>query len=422
MSTSGVAAASASGTFEVSERVRRLKPSATLAVSQKAAELRAQGVAVLSFAAGEPDFDTPAAIKAAVSVDLEAGKTKYAPVPGPPEVRELIAAKLRDENGIDTTAEHVVVTAGGKQALYELFLAIFDEGAGEPGELVVPEPAWVSYRPQAELAGGRVVSVGTDASSDFKATAEQIEAAITPRTRAVVLNSPSNPCGTMYSEAELRAIGTMLARHPQVLVISDEIYEKLIFGSVPHFSIGSMPEIGERVVTVNGLSKAYAMTGWRVGYLAGSGGIGLEIAKAVKKLQSQSTTSVPGFFASAIRVAMTESAGEVERMRVAFAARARLMHDRLSAMPGVVCAEPTGAMYCFPDVSTHFGKKSPAGHEVTSGLSFASALLEEQHVACVPGDPFGAGGEKCCRFSFACSEAQITDGMDKLETFLASLT
>ncbi|MEM9082387.1 MAG: pyridoxal phosphate-dependent aminotransferase [Planctomycetota bacterium] len=402
----------------VSGRVSRLKPSATLAVAAKAAAMRADGIDVLSFAAGEPDFDTPEAIKAAAVQSLGDGRTKYAPVPGDVSTRERLAQKLRDENGLaSVTADHIVITAGGKQALQELMAAILDPG----DEVLLPEPAWVSYRPQAELAEATVVGIPTTAANDFKASANEIEAAITERSKVLILNSPSNPCGTMYSEAELRAIAAVVERHPQLLVISDEIYEKLVFGELAMFSIGSVDSIADRVITVNGLSKAYSMTGWRIGYLAGQGETGLQIAAGVKKLQSQSTTAIPSFFFAAIETAIDECDQDVEQMRLAFAKRGELMHGRLSSMAGVVCPKPTGAFYCFPDVSSYFGKRSKAGTEITDGQSFAEALLGDQHVACVPGNAFGKGGEKCVRWSFACSEAQILAGMDKLEAFLASL-
>lgn len=413
----------------VSRRVDALKPSATLAVSAKANELRAAGTQVLSFATGEPDFDTPEAIKNAAWEALKAGKTKYGPVPGDPECRAVIAEKLARENGIpNVTPDHVVVSSGGKHSLYNLFQALIDPPApGEsPSELILPVPAWVSYAPQARLAGAEIREVVTDASSDFKMTPDQLRAAINPSSRVLMLNSPSNPCGTMYTPDELRALGEVvrdsIADAPNLVVISDEIYEKIIFGGFDHFSIGSMPEIAERVITVNGLSKAYSMTGWRIGYFAGSGDFGLAVAKGVRKLQSQSTTSIPTFLMPAIRSALNECAKDIERMRSAFAQRGELISALVRDIPGVVAPTPTGAFYLFADVSAHFNKTSTNGTTLHAAMDFAGALLEEQHVAVVPGEDFGTGGEKCVRISFACSEEQIREGMARLSSFVSGLS
>lgn len=402
----------------LSARVSALKPSTTLAVNAKAKALRAQGVAVLSFAAGEPDFDTPVRIKQALIDALNRGETKYCPVPGDAATRKVIAEKLTGENGLpNVTAEHVVISAGGKQSLYQVFQALIEPGA----EVILPTPAWVSYAPQIELAGGKVVEVVTTAASGFKMTPGQLRSAITPRSRALVINSPSNPCGTMYSPDELRAIAQVVAAHPNIIVISDELYEKIIFGGIPHFSIGSVPEIAERAVTVNGLSKAYAMTGWRIGYCAGSGEFGLQLSKALQSLQSQSTTSIATFELPAIRVAITECADDVEKMREAFARRAELTYSLISKVPGFVCPKPTGAFYVFPDVSAHFGKRSASGKAIDSASDFAAALLDEQRVAIVPGEDFGGGGERCFRLTFACGDEQIKDGVARIGAFVASL-
>lgn len=414
--------------MRISQRVQSLKPSATLAVNAKAAALRAKGVRVVSFAAGEPDFDTPDAIKKAACEALMAGATKYAPVPGDPETRRLLAEKLTRENGIPgVTGDHVVLSSGGKHSLYQLFQALIDPSpTGQEAEVILPVPAWVSYRPQIELAGGRVVELETQATSDFKIDPAALARAITPRTRALVINSPSNPCGTMHTPDELREIGRVVHKAassvaPDLVVISDELYEKIIFGGVEHFSIGSIPELAERTVTVNGLSKAYAMTGWRIGYLAGSGEFGLEVAKGVRKLQSQSTTSIATFFLPAVRTALLECDGEVETMRRAFAERASLAHDLVSAIPGFVCPKPTGAFYLFPDISAIFGRTSESGTVINSALDFAAALLEERHIAVVPGEDFGSGGERCFRMTFACSEDAIREGVAGIAAFVGSL-
>lgn len=412
-----------------SERIGSLRPSATLAVNQKAAQLRSEGVDVLSFAAGEPDFDTPEVIKRAAIRSLEAGETKYCPVPGDLATRRVVAEKLTRENGIPgVTPDHVVLSSGGKHSLYQLFQALIDPPAagGMAWEVLLPVPAWVSYRPQVELAGGVVVELETDARSDFKISPDQLRRAIGARSRVLVLNSPSNPCGTMYTPGELKALGEVVAESveqaPDLVVISDELYEKVIFGGFEHFSIGSMPEIAERTITVNGLSKAYAMTGWRIGYFAGSGEFGLKIAKGVARLQSQSTTSIPTFFLPAVRSALTECDGIVEEQRLVFARRAELIYSLLTKIPGLVCPKPTGAFYVFPDVSAHFGKRTPQGKEIGSAMDFASALLEAEHVAVVPGEDFGTGGERCIRISFACGDDQIKAGMERLARFVGSLS
>ena len=412
-----------------SERIGSLKPSATLAVNQKAAQLRSEGVDVLSFAAGEPDFDTPEVIKQAAIRSLEAGETKYCPVPGDLATRRVLAEKLTRENGIPgVTPDHVVLSSGGKHSLYQLFQALIDPpAAGEMAwEVLLPVPAWVSYRPQIELAGGVVVELETDARSDFKISPDQLRRAIGARSRVLVLNSPSNPCGTMYTPDELRALGEVVAESveqaPDLVVISDELYEKVIFGGFEHFSIGSMPEIAERTITVNGLSKAYAMTGWRIGYFAGSGEFGLKIAKGVSRLQSQSTTSIPTFFLPAVRTAILECEAIVEEQRLVFARRAELVYGLLTKIPGLVCPKPTGAFYVFPDVSAHFGKRAPNGQKIGSAMDFASALLETEHVAVVPGEDFGTGGERCVRISFACGDEQIKAGMERLARFVGSLS
>lgn len=416
--------------MHVSRRVASLAPSSTVAVANRAKQLRREGVDVLSFAAGEPDFDTPDRVKQAAIDALKAGQTKYMPTAGDPETKAVIADKLQRENGIPhITPDHVLISAGGKQALYALFMCLFDQPTqGEPPhELLLPTPAWVSYAPQAQLAGGRIVEIPTTPESGFRMSAEQLRAAITPRSRALVLNSPSNPTGSMYSESELRAIASVVvdavkSTAPDLVVITDEIYEKIVFGDTAHFSIGSVPEIAERTITINGLSKAYAMTGWRAGYAAGSGDFGAMLIKAMTTLQGQMTTNITAFVYPAIRVALTQCAEEVEQMRLAFAGRARLAHERICAIPGVTCPTPQGAFYLFPDVSGLLNRRSPSGREMRTPLELAEALIEEARIALVPGEDFGGCGDRCVRISFACSEAQINAGMDRLARFVAEMS
>jgi aspartate aminotransferase len=416
----------------VSRRVASLKPSVTVAFMNRAKTMKGQGLDVLSFAAGEPDFDTPGQIKKSAEKALEGGMTKYMPTLGDPETRKAIAEKLVRENGIPTTGDHIAISAGGKHSLYVACQCLLDFPApGEaPEEVLLPVPAWVSYAPIVELCGGKVVELPTTAATDFKISPEQLRAAITPRTRMFILNSPSNPCGTMYSPDEIRALAKVIAEStkvaPGLVVLSDELYEKIVYGGLGHFSIGSVPEIAERTLTINGLSKAYAMTGWRIGYAAGSGAFGKKLIDAMGVLQGQMTTNITSFTYPAIRTALAEAGADVERMRTAFASRAAVIHKRLSVMPGVNCPKPTGAFYAFPDVSAHFGKTSAGspnapGRRINSAMDFCEALLAEKLVAFVPGEDFGGCGNKCVRISFACSEEQINKGMDRLTEFLAGL-
>ena len=405
-------------TIQVSQRIRNLKPSATLAVNAVVQRLRAQGRDVIGFGAGEPDFETPDNIKQAAIDALGRGETHYAPVPGPPAARQAIADKLRGENGIACGPDDIVITVGGKHGLFMIFQCLLDTDEGQ--EVIVPTPAWVSYRPQIELAGGTVVEVPGAIDNDFKITPGQLAEAITDRTVAVVLNSPSNPCGTMYSPEELRELAEVLRRNEQVTIISDEIYEKLIYGGIDHLSPASIDAIADRVVTVNGLSKAYAMTGWRIGYICAPGG-DPPFAKSIAKLQGQVTSNITSFCYPAIVEALTNSGPAVEQMRIAFAERATLIHGLLTAMPGVSCPRPTGAFYAFPDIGAHFGKRSPAGHDIVDSVSFATALLEEAGVAVVPGADFGACADRHVRFSFACSTELIEEGCRRTDAWLRSL-
>ena len=414
--------------MRLSRRVTSLRPSSTVAVAAKASELKAAGRDVLSFAAGEPDFDTPEPIKAAAKRALDAGETGYAPPPGDLATREAVAAKLRSENGLaGVEAGHVVVSAGGKQCLYLIFQALLDpprSGEAAP-EVILPTPAWVSYRPQAELAGAKIVEVSAGPEQHFKITPEQLREAITPNSRIFIFNSPSNPCGVMYTPEEVWALagGIEASRDtaPELTVVTDEIYEKLIYGGREHLSMGSVPGVADRTVTVNGFSKAYAMTGWRLGYLAAPGKDGASLAKACAKLQGQINTCVASFTLPAARAALAECAGDVERMRQAFEARGKRIHEALRGMDGLRCPEPTGAFYVFPDVSACLGKTTAGGARIESVVDFASALLEEHLVACVPGADFGGCGGDCVRFSFACSEEQIDEGMARLGEFLGGL-
>ncbi len=418
-----------SNRLRIARRVAMLTPSVTVAFTNRAKKMREQGLDVLAFAAGEPDFDTPDVIKQSAIDSLKAGNTKYMPTLGDMASRKAIARKLTEENGIpDCTADHVGVSSGGKHALYVVCHCLLDHPApGEPAqEVLLPVPTWVSYAPIAELAGGRVVEIPTTVESGFRITPEQLKKAITPRSRLLILNSPSNPCGTMYTPDDLRALGKVVAEAsrtiaPDLVVLSDEIYEKIVYGGIEHFSIGSMPEIAERVVTINGLSKAYSMTGWRIGYTGTSGAFGLEFMKAMSTLQGQMSTNITSFVYASIPTALSKCAADVERMRIAFAERAELTNARLGRIPGVRNVKATGAFYAFPDVSAHFGKTSKGGKKIGSALDFCEALLAENLLAFVPGEDFGGCGKNHVRISFACSNEQINKGMDRLAEFVGGL-
>ena len=403
----------------VSTRIASMAESATLAVGAKAAAARAKGHDVIAFAMGEPDFDTPANIKAAAIRALEAGMTKYAPTPGEKSAREAIARKLSDENGVATTFDQVTVTAGAKHAIYMALQGIVEPGRGD--EVLLPTPAWVSYKPLIELAGAKCVEVAGSVANGFRVTPEDLSAAITPRTVGIVWSSPSNPCGTAYPADEIRALCAVLARHDSIAVISDEIYEKLIYPEVSaglsHFSPGSHPELAHRTITINGMSKSYAMTGWRIGYMAAP----KAMAKELIKLQGQMTNSIPSFFYPAIVEALTNSAAGVEAMRAKFAARAALIKRELDSVPGFVTVAPNAAFYAFPDISAHFGKTSPAGTRIASAQAFADALLDEAHVAVVPGEDFGACARGHIRFSFACADENIVKGVARVREWVAKL-
>jgi aspartate aminotransferase len=402
-------------TINISQRALNLPTSTTLAVTARVRQLKAEGQDIVGLGVGEPDFDTPAFIKQAAIDALLAGKTKYAPVPGDPDARQAIAEKLTGENGISCAADDIVISAGAKHSLYLALQCLLDVGAGQ--DVIIPTPAWVSYRPMVELAGGTVVEVPGKVRNDFKITPEQLREAITGRTSVLILNSPSNPCGTMYTPAELNALGDVIAAHEQIVIITDEIYEKLIFGDCAHFSIGSRDDLAGRTVTVNGLSKAYAMTGWRIGYACGPNGI----AKQMSKMQSQMTSNITTFCYPAVVAALTKGADDVERMRQTFARRAVLIKGLIDEWNDVICPTPTGAFYVFPDIGAYFGRMTTEGRTIDSAMSFAEAMLEEARVAVVPGEDFGACATTHVRLSFATSEAQIREGCGRIAAWLATV-
>ncbi|MDP6158010.1 MAG: pyridoxal phosphate-dependent aminotransferase [Phycisphaerales bacterium] len=401
----------------ISHRAAAIAPSSTLAITARVRAMKAEGRDVIGFGAGEPDFTTPDPISEAAIAALRSGMTKYVPVPGTPEARAAVAAKLQRENGIDCKPEHVVISNGGKFSLYLALQAMINPG----DELLMPTPAWVSYKPMTELAGGTFVEIPTTAESLFLATPEQFEAAITSRTRVVILNSPSNPCGTMYDPDTIRGICDVLARHEHVTLISDEIYDRLVYGGRTHLSPGSLDSMKDRTITINGMSKTFAATGWRVGYAASPGNDGA-VVKAMAKLQSQMTSSVTSFTLPALVTALESCQAEVADMRAAFERRSALMYELLSTWPGVTCPPPMGAFYVFPDISCTFGRTSPGGSEIENAGTFAEALLEETGAAVVPGDDFLGCGPNHIRLSFALSDQAIEDGCARIGDWIASLS
>lgn len=386
----------------LSDRARALQPSLTLAIAAKAKQLRADGADVCSLSAGEPDFDTPEFIRAAAIKALDGGQTRYGPAAGEPALREAIAAKLSQENHVATTAAQVLVTNGGKQALYNLFQVLLGPG----DEVLLPAPYWLSYPEIARMAGASVKELASDADQGFRLKPEQLEAAITPASRLLVLNSPSNPTGMVLSRAELEAIAHVLRRHPQVLVVCDEIYEFLLAPGHTHHSFAAVaPDLAHRIFTVNGFAKGWAMTGWRIGWLAGA----QEVIGAASALQSQTTSNVCTFAQFGALAAIRGSRECVHAMAAEFNGRRSLLTEGLMAMEGLKLMAPEGAFYAFPDVS-HFGLDS---------MTLCNRLLDQVGLAVVPGVAFG--DDRCIRLSCAASPATIEDGLERLQRFLVSL-
>ena len=407
--------------MKVAARVERMKESSTLAVAARAAALKKEGADIVAFGTGEPDFDTPQNIKEAAERALRAGQTKYVATPGTAEARAAVAAKLRDENGIACKPEHVSITAGGKHALYLVLQTLVEAG----DDVVLPTPAWVSYRPLIELAGGRCIEVPGAMEHGFKVTPAQLAAAMTPRTVAVILNSPSNPCGTAYSPDEIRALCEVVERHPKATLISDEIYEKLVYPEVEPglrlFSPGSLPAMAGRTITLNGMSKAFAMTGWRIGYVCAPGMDGRFMQELIK-LQGQMTNNIPAFFMPAIVEALSErSRPQVEEMRKAFARRAALVNELVAGIPRFRGVRSNGAFYSFPSMAACKGLSSPGGRRIDNAQGYAEALLAEAHVAVVPGGDFGDCAADHVRITFATDDATLRKGMERIAQFTAAL-
>ncbi len=387
--------------MKLASRLSQVSPSLTLAIDTKAKKMKAEGINVCSFSAGEPDFPTPTHIIVAAEKALETGKTRYGPAAGEPGLRSAIAQKLKTDNQLDYNPEQVIVTNGGKHSLFNLMLALLDPG----DEVIIPAPYWLSYPEMVKLAAGVPVIIPTDASSNYKISAEQLLAACTPKTRLFVLNSPSNPTGVVYNATELAELAKVIIEK-DILVVSDEIYEKIVYDGCQHISIGSFgQEIFQRTIISSGFAKAYSMTGWRVGYLAGP----KEIIDAASTIQGHSTSNVCTFAQYGAIAALTASQYCVEEMRQAFAKRRQVMLEYLQAIPGLTCAKPDGAFYLFVNISK----------TGLTSLEFCSNLLESYQVAAIPGIAFGADDH--IRLSYATDLGTIEKGMGHLQDFVAKI-
>lgn len=394
---------------QLSERLRRLSPSATLAMSQRSNDMKAQGIDVINMSVGEPDFNTPDAIKEAGKRAIDENYSKYSPVPGYPALRKAIVEKLKKENNLDYSPAEIIVGTGGKQGVCNAILALVDPG----DEVIIPAPYWVSYPQMVKLAGGTPVHISAGIDTDFKVSAEQVEAAITPKTRMLILCSPSNPTGSIYSADELRAIAEVVKRHDDIFVLSDEIYEHINYVG-HHASIAAVQGMKERTVICNGVSKAYAMTGWRLGWVAAPEWI----VKGMNKLQGQYTSGTSDVSQMAALEAYTGSQEPVEEMRLAFERRRDLIVSLAREIPGFEVNEPKGAFYLFPKCSSYFGK-TDGEHLIKDATDFCMYLLEVGHVATVAGDAFGAPGY--FRLSYATSDDNIREAFRRIKDCLSRL-
>lgn len=399
-------------TIRLSNALSSIQPSATIAITQKARDMRASGRDVVSLSIGEPDFDTPDHVKSASAAKVAEGETKYPPVAGLPALRQEIANKFRGENNLDYNPDQIIVCAGGKQVISNALLATLDP----EDEVIIPAPYWVSYTQLVTLAGAKPVIVQTSEADGFLMAPAALEAAITDRTRWVIINSPSNPTGAVYSEQDLRALADVLERHPKVWVLSDDIYEHLVYGNKGFKTIAAVsPALKDRVLTMNGVSKAYAMTGWRIGYAGGP----VQLIKAMSLLQSQLTGGASRASQWAALAALAGPQDVLAERREVFLARRNLVLGRLREIPGITCATPEGAFYVFPSCSAFIGKITPAGTQINSDEDFCMALLEEQGVATVHGAAFGRS--PFFRISYAASEAELNAALVRLTTFCGAL-
>lgn len=397
----------------LSETLARVKPSPTIAVTNLANELKAQGKDVIGLGAGEPDFDTPENIKAAAKAAIDAGKTKYTAVDGIPELKQAICAKLKRDNGLDYTPAQVTIGTGGKQILYNALMATMNPG----DEVIIPAPYWVSYPDMVLLAGGEPVAVEAGIETNFKLSPEALEAAITPKTKWFIFNSPSNPTGAAYSAAELKALTDVLMRHPQVWVMTDDMYEHLVYDGFEFATPAQIePGLYDRTLTCNGVSKAYAMTGWRIGYAAGPE----ELIKAMRKIQSQSTSNPCSVSQWAAVEALNGTQEFLEPNNAMFKRRRDLVVDMLNQAEGITCPKPEGAFYVYPSVAGCIGKTSAEGTKIETDEDFARALLEEKGVAVVFGGAFGLSPN--FRVSYATSDENLKEACTRIQAFCAELS
>ncbi|MEQ8365396.1 MAG: pyridoxal phosphate-dependent aminotransferase [Roseicyclus sp.] len=397
----------------LSDTLARVKPSPTIAVSNLAAELKAQGKDVIGLGAGEPDFDTPDNIKAAAKAAIDAGKTKYTAVDGIIELKQAICAKLKRDNDLDYTPAQVTVGTGGKQILYNALMATLNPG----DEVVIPAPYWVSYPDMVLLAGGEPVIAEAQAQTAYKLTPEQLEAAITPKTKWFIFNSPSNPTGAAYTAAELKGLTDVLMRHPHVWVMTDDMYEHLVYDDFEFATPAQVePGLYDRTLTCNGVSKAYAMTGWRIGYAAGPE----ELIKAMRKVQSQSTSNPCSVSQWAAVEALNGTQDYIASNNVMFKRRRDMVVEMLNAADGIECPVPEGAFYVYPSINGCMGKTTPAGVVIDTDETFAKALLEEKGVAVVFGGAFGLS--PCFRVSYATSDENLREACTRIQDFCASLS
>ena len=394
---------------QLSNRLNRLAPSATLAMSQKSSEMKAQGIDVINLSVGEPDFNTPDGIKESAKKAIDDNWSKYSPVPGYPDLRKAIVEKLKRENGLDYNIKEILVSNGAKQSVCNTVLALVDEG----DEVIIPAPYWVSYPQMVKLAGGEPVIVPTGFGQNFKMTAEQLEAAITPKTKMLILCSPSNPTGSVYSKEELETLAKVVMAHDDLFVVADEIYEHINYTG-HHESIAQFEGMKERTIIINGVSKAYAMTGWRIGYMAGPEWI----VKGCNKLQGQYTSGACSVSQKAAEAAYTLSQDCVEEMRQAFMRRRDLIVELARAIPGLEVNKPEGAFYLFPKCSSFYGKRH-GEKTIASSTDLALYLLEEAHVATVGGDAFG--DPECFRMSYATSDDNIREALRRIGEALKRL-
>ncbi len=398
--------------MKLASRVARIKPSATLTINAKAKALKQQGKHIVNFGVGEPDFDTPVHIQDAAIQATKEGRTRYTAVGGIDELRDAVCQVIRKDYGLEYVRDNVLVSVGGKHALYNLFQAILDSG----DEVIIPSPFWVSYPDMVALADADSVFVSCPEADGFKMKPEALEKAITPRTKMLILNSPSNPTGVHYTPAELKALADVLMRHEQVTIVSDDIYYRILFKGHEWSNIAMVEErLKDRTFILNGVSKTYCMTGWRIGYLVGDA----SVIKAATKIQSQSTsnaTSIAQYAALAALTGTQEIVGEMARV---FEKRCQYVLDRLAGMSGITCPPPAGAFYVFPNFSAYYGRKDN-GREITNSLDMADYLMEKANVAVVPGSAFGE--DRCLRFSYALSMEDLKEGFDRTAAALEKLS